>query len=47
MDPGIGSAGGFRMMLQDNSGKGYRDLQGGKAPAAAFASFMRTATASR
>lgn len=24
---GIGSAGGFRMMLQDNSGKGYRALQ--------------------
>ncbi len=24
---GIGSAGGFRMMLQDTSGKGYRDLQ--------------------
>ena len=24
---GIGSAGGFRMMLQDTSGKGYRDMQ--------------------
>ncbi|MBC2667295.1 efflux RND transporter permease subunit [Novosphingobium flavum] len=24
---GIGSAGGFRMMLQDNSGKGYRAMQ--------------------
>jgi penicillin-binding protein 1A len=30
-----------------DSPKGYRDLQGGKAPAAAFASFMRSATASR
>lgn len=25
---GIGSAGGFRMMLKNNSGEGYRDMQG-------------------